>query len=299
MKCFEMTKCTEKDRKNCIVWSSFQSTPEELDNIRCWVLKGVYQEENKAQLLKCRKCNYYLMLNNNTGIESDLRTDIAIVTCDGVINNDRTRALEKVWETLKKNSKYKVIIDFSNVNNIYSCGLGLLVKMHKEADAANGAIFITGAQGYVLSVFTSTKLTKILHLAADKQAALEFFDLQRKKIEEAKAAKIAAEKEAAEREAKEREEAAKIAAAKKAARKQIPCWEYFKNHNPANATNCDECFKKQAPNGIPCWIVDGFIEGVSFQYISEDCEACAYFLEFGPGISDKIEGLPNSSFESK
>jgi anti-sigma B factor antagonist len=275
-----MTKCTEKDRKNCIVWTSFQTTPEELDNIKCWVLKGVYQEENKAQLLKCRKCNYYLMLNNNSGIDSDLKTDVAIVTCDGVLNNDRTRALEKVWITLKKNSKFKVIVDFSNVNNIYSCGLGLLVKMHKEAIAEKGSMIITGAQGYVLSIFTSTKLTKLLHLAADKQAALEFFDLQRKKLEEAKAAEI---------EAREKEAAAQREALKKPVRKQMPCWEFFDDKNPCNATDCNECFKKLAPTGTACWVVDGMIEGISFQYVSEDCESCPYFLEFGPDSSPSVK----------
>jgi hypothetical protein len=27
--------------------------------------------------------------------------------------------------------------------------------------------------------------------------------------------------------------------------------------------------------------VDGMIEGISFQYVNEDCETCPYFEEFG------------------
>jgi hypothetical protein len=27
--------------------------------------------------------------------------------------------------------------------------------------------------------------------------------------------------------------------------------------------------------------VDGMIEGISFQYVNEDCEACTYFTEYG------------------
>ena len=65
-----------------------------------------------------------------------------------------------------------------------------------------------------------------------------------------------------------------------AAGKRPECWVFWKNHNPKNATTCDECFKKIKPTGKPCWIVDGMIEGISFQYVDEDCESCHYFEEF-------------------
>ncbi len=269
MKCFEITNCSEKERKSCFVWTSFQSSPEELDNIKCWILKGTSLQQNKAQLQKCRKCNYYLMMNRNDGIETDTRADIATISCDGVINSDKTRALEKVWETLNKNGRYNVILDLSQVNNIYSCGLGLLVKMHKDAQANKGMLIVTGVQGYALAIFTSTKLSKLLFMAADQQAALQLFDLQKKKIEEAREA----EKKAA--------ETATTQTIPVKPRKRIPCWDFFENQHPDNATSCDECFKKISPSRDPCWIVEGLIEGISFQYTNEKCEKCAYFLEFG------------------
>jgi anti-anti-sigma factor len=275
VKCFEITNCSEQTRKNCIVWTSFQTSPEELDNIKCWVIKGVYHEENKAQLIKCRKCNYYMMMNRETGILSDIRSDIATITCDGVINNDRTRALEKVWSTLKQNKKFKIILDFSSVNNIYSCGLGLLVKMHKEAQNENGHLIVTGVQGYVLTIFTSTKLSRLLHMAADRPAAIDFFDLQKKKIEEA----LEAERELAEKESAEKIKAAK---ALKATQRVVSCWEYWENHNPKNATKCDQCFRKNSPKKENCWVVEGVIEGVSFQYVNEECEGCKYYQIYGP-----------------
>ena len=235
MKCFEITNCSEKKRKSCYVWTSFQSSPEELDNIKCWVLKGAYLQKNKSQLLKCRKCNYYLMMNRDHGIVADTRSDIATICCDGVINSDKTRALEKVWETLMNNGKYNVILDISQVNNIYSCGLGLLVKMHKDAQANNGMLIVTGVQGYALAIFTSTKLSKLLFMAADQKAALQLFDLQKKKQEEA-------EKEAAQM------------------MLQIPnrfplrhpengySAKFFENHHPGHLTNCEECPKKISPS---------------------------------------------------
>lgn len=211
------------------------------------------------------------MVNRESGIQTDTHTDVSTISCDGVINNDRTRALEKVWNTLKQNEKFNVILDLSQVNNIYSCGLGLLVKMHKEAQANKGMLVVTGVQGYALAIFTSTRLSKLLYMAADHSAAVQLFDLQRKKIEEALEA---------ERKAAENEVIIKQTASIKKPSKRIPCWEYFQNNNPANATNCDECYKKSAPSLDPCWIVQGLIEGISFQYVNEECETCDYFLEF-------------------
>jgi anti-anti-sigma factor len=125
------------------------------------------------------------MMNHDHGDEINTHDDIATISCDGIINNDKTRALEKVWETLSKNGKYNVILDISQVNNIYSCGLGLLVKMHKDAQTNKGMLILTGVQGYPWLFFTSTKLSKLLFMAADKKAAFHLFDIQRKKQEEA------------------------------------------------------------------------------------------------------------------
>lgn len=272
MKCFEITNCSEKKRKSCHVWTSFQNSPEELDNIKCWVLKETYLQKNRSQLLKCRKCNYYLMMNRDYGIVTDTRSDIATICCDGVINSDKTRTLEKVWETLIENGKYNVILDISQVNNIYSCGLGLLVKMHKDALANNGMLIVTGVQGYALAIFTSTKLSKLLFMAADQKAAIQLFNLQKKKLEEAGKEIITGPADFI-----------------KPPRKRIPCWDFFESHNPGSQINCEECSKKISPSRDPCWIVDGLIEGISFQYINEKCETCGYFLKYGKGVIPKAD----------
>jgi anti-anti-sigma factor len=286
VKCYELTKCSEQERNACYVWNSFRANPQEMENIKCWVLKGVYNEGNKDKLQKCRQCKYYLLMNKDESVVSDFAADVAVIACQGTLNNDRTRALEKVWATLKENKKVKILLDLSNVNNVYSCGLGAMVKIHKEADAAGGKLVTIGVKGYVEAIFTSTKLSKILHIAADRrQAAAIFEDLKKK--EEAETVAAEAAKRAAEEAAKP-----KVVPPKK----RIPCWEYFKNHNPRNATVCDECFKKISPTKEPCWIVEGMIEGVSFQYVNEDCESCPYFMEFGaaqvhPGSSPDTEEL--------
>jgi len=263
VKCYELTKCSKEQRETCYVWNSFRENPEDMDNVKCWVLKGVYQEESGEQLKKCKQCAYYITMNRDSGVISDYDADIAVITCEGTLNAERTKALEKVWDNLKQHNRYKIILDITRINNIYSCGLGAIIKIHKDAVAAKGMLVLVVTEGYATNLLSVTKLSRILKIVKNHRDAHDIFETMKVK-----------------------EEAQKTQAAQ-AVRPAIPkerpaCWEYFKNHNPKNATQCDECFKKIKPNGQPCWIVDGMIEGISFQYVSEDCEDCVYFQEFGP-----------------
>jgi anti-sigma B factor antagonist len=264
VKCFEITKCSELDRKSCIVWRTYKDLPQDMENIKCWVIKGVYLEENKAQLQKCRKCAYYIKMHQNSGISSNLGADMAIITCEGSINNDKSRALDQVWTSLKKSGKFKILMDISNVTNIYSCGLGQLVKIHKETEANKGALVLVGAHGTVSTIFSSTKLNHLLTIVEDQSSAIAIFDEIKKKELAAIEAAIPKPVPKPVRQIKTR----------------IPCWQYWKGANPKNATKCDECYKKITNDKDPCWIVAGMVEGISFQYVNEECVGCTYFEEF-------------------
>jgi|GEM_PF-770386 anti-sigma B factor antagonist len=297
VKCYEIHKCSNEEREACFVWNSFRDNPQDMENVKCWVLKGAYQEESGRQLALCKQCEYFNALNRQAGVAAGGDADIAVITCEGAINTERTKALEKVWETLRRQNRVKVVLDLSRVNNIYSCGLGAIIKMHKESLAAGGRLVVVISDGYLTNLFTATKLSRLLKIARNNREARDVFDAIKKcemeaqrKAAEAKAAesKAAMEAEAAEERRRKTEikaaaemKAALSAAGELAAGKRPECWVYWKNRHPKNATSCDECFKKQKPTGQPCWIVDGMIEGISFQYIDQDCEACAYFEEYG------------------
>jgi anti-anti-sigma factor len=266
VKCYELTKCTQKEREACYVWNTFKDNPQDMDNMKCWILKGVYNEENKEQYKKCRLCNYYLSMNRESGIMSDFDAELAIITCEGTINNERNTAFEKTWQTLKKRNKNKVLLDISRINNIYSSGLGTIITIHKDTQSAKGLLVIVCPEGYVKNLFTVTKLSRILTIVNDQREARDAFDAY-KLLQSKKVSLDVAPKEPLQ---------------KKAEPKQRPaCFNYWKNKNPRNATACDECIKKIKPSQQPCWIVDGMIEGISFQYVNEDCESCQYYVEFG------------------
>ncbi len=259
MKCFEIRKCSDKERQKCYVWRSFKETPDDFENIKCWVFKNVYEEGNKDLLKKCLKCKYYELMNRNSGISSDKDdTNISVIKCEGVLNNEKTRGLSQTWEQVKEKTAFKAILDLSEVNNIYSCGLGVIVKIHQEAKTKKGLLVIVGLTGYPKAIFESTKLSRLVIMA---DTVSEARDIIRNETEPAR-------KEEKPRKTVPPEE-------------RPPCFEYWNNHNPKNATACDECFHKQQKSDSPCWIVEGEIEGVSFQYINEECEECEYYKKFG------------------
>lgn len=263
MKCFEIRRCSEEQRRVCYVWKSLGETPDDMDNVKCWVLKSAYQKENRELLHQCLRCKYYMMMNRESQVVTDYDADVALIRCEGVLNNEKTRGLNEVWAKLKAEGRVKALLDLSEVNNAYSCALGAIVKIHKEAREAGGLLVIAGVQGYVQATMDSTKLSRILRIAEDRNGArekFERFESARKKPE--------------------------IPRAAEAPRPRPQCWEYFQNHNPRNATTCDECFRKVHPTDKPCWLVEGMIEGISFQYVNEDCEECEYFLKFGTENQD-------------
>jgi anti-anti-sigma factor len=277
VKCYEITKCSDKEREQCFVWSSFRENPEDFENLKCWILKGMYHDEDKGQREKCKKCGYYISMNRETGLVTEYSADAAIISCSGIINYEKTQSIEKVWTTLKNNKKYRVVFDISNVNMIYSCGLGMLVKIHKETLAQHGMLVIVAGRDQLHTIFHSIKLTKVFHFAPDKEAAVQYFAAHAQKKEaEAQAALKAAEAAKAAAEA-----AAEAAKPKPEPKKFVRCWEYWNNHNPKNATTCDECFTKLSPSNKPCWVVEGLVEGVAFQFINEECVDCEYFEEYG------------------
>ena len=266
MKCFELTRCSEKERESCFVWNSLHDNPEDMENVKCWVIKGAYQQDNREQLQKCQKCKYYVMLNKDTGVVSGYDADLAVINCEGTINNDRSKALEKIWENLKKSNKFKVLLRMSDVKNVYSCGLGVIIKIHKEAASAGGMLVVEGAHDYVKTIFESARLDKILHLTATTADSKALFEIQKKKQETAAPT------------------VEKPQPVKAPPKERVPCYVYWENHNPRNATTCDECFRKIKPSDQPCWIVEGMVEGISFQYVNEECQECGYFGEFGPAM---------------
>jgi anti-anti-sigma factor len=271
MKCYEATKCPPKDRENCFVWKNFRDNPKDLENVKCWILKDGCNDENEEQQKKCRRCNYYRLANTDSGIAFASETDYAIVKCEGSLNNERNNALKKVWQTLKSHGKMRVLLDLSRTDTIYSSGLATIVTMQKETKEAGGLLIVLCNDDYIKNLFHVAKVSRIVAIMDTIRDAHDAFQAH-KELRNKKAAQIVESRERPKPEQPPRE--------------RPVCHVYWKNRNPHNATSCDECSKKIKPTSQPCWIVDGIIEGVSFQYVNEDCERCRYYEEFGTRGAD-------------
>jgi len=122
-------------------------------------------------------------------------------------------------------------------------------------------------------------LIKILPVASSESAV----ESQILKKEAEVASGEAAAKE--QKRLKQLEEAKKKLEAVKASR----CWEFFKGQNPRNVTACSEChYKAMGGNDHPCWIVVGEVEGITFEYVNEDCFECEFYEKHHPD-DDVIE----------
>jgi anti-anti-sigma regulatory factor len=262
MKCFETKPCGAADRANCYVWNALDGNPDSLDNVKCWALKGMYQRENRDQFEECIRCAYYLRMNRLSGITAESDDGVAIIRCEGALNNARNEALQSVWADLRAGGMVRVILDGARVNAIYSCALGTIIRIHLETQRAGGmAIIVCPASGYLRAMFGAVRMAPMLRLAESIRAARERF--------------VGATTPVRAGDLPERRRAPRPPSR----------YEYFTTRAPDAQAPCASGMKKPISTRRPCWLIEGFIEGVSFQYINDDCERCPYYREYGPEVS--------------
>ncbi|MFP4680337.1 MAG: STAS domain-containing protein [Chitinispirillaceae bacterium] len=169
MKCYDIKGCSEECRESCFVYQNFRNNTAQMENISCWILKKGSCEGSSTK--NCRVCPYYRKMNKNA-ITVDLgEHDTVVIECSGVLNSVRSDALRKVADRLRKVKKGRVIIDVSNVNNIYSCALGMIVRFYKQCSELGGRLVIVGAAGYVKVALTTARLDKFILMVDSKQEA--------------------------------------------------------------------------------------------------------------------------------
>ena len=273
MQCFEKMNCPPQKRDICSVYRAFRDNRENKENLKCWIVNDENKLGQNKVSEKCLACDYYISMNSGALIVSDINVVPAYIICDGTINNDRNIALNKAWQTLKNNNKNKVVLDLSDVNNIYSSGLGTIISIHKDVVSMGGLLVVICAEGYVKNLLNFTRLSRILKIVGDRNEAVEAFDAFDKQSAKKTSPDILTNSN----------------------EKQLPrtgpkpaCYEYWNNNNPNGSVFCDTCMKKIKKSNRPCWVSEGVIEGVTFKYVDEKCEKCRYFAEFG---RDSIENL--------
>jgi len=69
----------------------------------------------------------------------------------------------------------KVLLNFSNVEFMSSAALGKLIRLHQRMSQVGGKLVLTNIAKDIMTVFTLTKLDKMLKIMKDEQTGLASF----------------------------------------------------------------------------------------------------------------------------
>ena len=98
--------------------------------------------------------------------------DITVVEISGHLNlGNNLISIEGLLKRLIAEGTRKLVIDLASLDYIDSAGIGMLVSINGQMDAASGSVRIAGAHDSVAKVFGVVHLDKILPLDADVASA--------------------------------------------------------------------------------------------------------------------------------
>ncbi|MFH0920786.1 MAG: STAS domain-containing protein [Fibrobacterota bacterium] len=228
---------------------------------QCWIF---VMDDNGGLNRQCEKCPYRTELTPESSVTVAENGNAVTITLKGEINEKRALELKKIMDAQLK-TKTGVFVDCAGLSQIEPVALGILLRTYKILKEKNNEFFLIAPSDALLAVLQSTMLIKIMPAVRSMDEASHFIN---KKQEAVRTGEAKAQEEA---KIKRLEEA-----------KSVRCWDYFKGQNPQNATPCMVCHYKASGSGQPCWIIQGEIEGTTFEYVNEDCLTCDYFLKFNP-----------------
>lgn len=100
---------------------------------------------------------------------------ITILRFTGDISSASRDAVLGTYESLPKEDRARVLLDFSKVDYINSSGIGLVIQMLLEASKADQVIRAFGLTPHFQKVFTMVGITKYTSLYPDEATAKASF----------------------------------------------------------------------------------------------------------------------------
>ncbi|MFP4522513.1 MAG: STAS domain-containing protein [Fibrobacterota bacterium] len=182
------------------------------------------------------------------------------IAVSGILNSEKSESFASAVGKVFSSGPSNLIVNLTETENIYTVGLAELVKAYKKCAEADRKMVLVVSSPNIYSLFEAAKLDRIMDIVRTPEKAAEIITGHEKEVAGGELAKR-----------KEREEEVK----KKI--KQTPCWEYWNGKNPSNLNSCVDCYYRVSGTERPCWIIQGEIEGVSFEYVSEECLECGFY----------------------
>jgi anti-sigma B factor antagonist len=80
---------------------------------------------------------------------------------------------EQVNALVARSDSPAMVVDFSNVGNMSSSALGMLITLHKRIREKNGQLALCCIQPGIYEVFAITRLNEIFRICSTRQEAIE------------------------------------------------------------------------------------------------------------------------------
>ncbi len=101
----------------------------------------------------------------------ELDNSVLILSADGGLNADTAAAFVDQLTVLVEQGLTKIIVDCTNLNYISSYGIGVLMRVHSKLAARGGDVKIAAPQSKVLNVLHVVRLSRLLDIYPDVNAA--------------------------------------------------------------------------------------------------------------------------------
>ncbi|MDP6044433.1 MAG: STAS domain-containing protein [Phycisphaerae bacterium] len=107
--------------------------------------------------------------------EHEIDNDVLIIAADGGIDRNTSKEfVERIIE-LVEGGVTKIIVDCTKLTYISSWGLGVLLRLHKQAKTAGGEVKIANVHSRIVELLKLTRLNKVFGLYPDvNRARLDF-----------------------------------------------------------------------------------------------------------------------------
>ncbi len=97
---------------------------------------------------------------------------LAFEASDSVVTDWQATERDWLYKLVESHKDPRFAIDLSEVNYLASTEIGFLVSLKRRIDRRHGKVVLFGISPYILEIFQTMNLVKILDIAQDLGAAL-------------------------------------------------------------------------------------------------------------------------------
>ena len=108
-------------------------------------------------------------------IKVESREEVVVLFLRGEIDSVFSQKLRDQIKLLAEGSKYKIIIDMTDLTYLDSSALGAIIAGLKVLDRYGGGMKISGVNTFIEDVFKITRFGEVVDIQPDVTSALEAF----------------------------------------------------------------------------------------------------------------------------